>query len=83
MVNKVVPDDKLMEEAASMARMITRHSPVAVGLAKYAVQNAAYVDIYKGKAIERSYFSLAFSSEDQIEGMRAFLEKRRPNYKGR
>lgn len=83
LVNKVVPEDKLMEEAVAMAKSITRHSPVAVGLAKYALKNAAEADLKTGKSIERACFSLAFSSEDQKEGMKAFLEKRKPAYKGK
>ena len=81
LVNEVVPDDKLMEGAIAMAKMMTRHSPVALGLAKYALQNAADVDLHTGKAIERTCFSLCFASQDQKEGMRAFLEKRKPSYK--
>ena len=83
LVNKVVPEDKLMDEAIAMAKMITRHSPVAVGLTKYAVTNAAETDIRTGKSIERACFSLAFASEDKKEGMTAFLEKRTPNYQGK
>lgn len=83
LVNKVVPDDKLMEEAFVMARMITRHSPVAVGLAKFSVQNSQNLSNYTGKIIERACLSLAFASEDQTEGMKAFLEKRKPSYKGK
>ncbi|OPY86623.1 MAG: putative enoyl-CoA hydratase echA8 [Smithella sp. PtaU1.Bin162] len=83
LVNKIVPDDKLLDEAVNMAKMISRHSPVAVGLAKHSVQHASDIDIHTGRVIERACFSLAFSSEDQKEGMRAFLEKRKPNYKGR
>jgi len=83
LVNQVVPDDKLMDEAMAMAKTMTRHSPVAMGLAKYAIQSAADVDIQTGKTIERACFSLCFASEDQKEGMRAFLEKRKPVYKGK
>ena len=83
LINRIVPDDKLMEEAIAMAKLITRHSPVAIGLAKHSVQNAVDVDIHTGKSIERACFSLAFASEDQKEGMKAFLEKRKPNYKGK
>ena len=83
LINKVVPDDKLMEEAFAMAGMITRHSPVAVGLAKFSVQNSQDLSNYTGKIIERASFSLAFASEDQTEGMKAFLEKRKPSYKGK
>jgi len=83
LVNRVVPDDQLMTSALEMARSISRHSPVAVGLAKYAVQNAAETDIHTARAIENTCFSIAFSSEDKTEGMKAFLEKRKPVYKGR
>ncbi|HOG17578.1 MAG TPA: enoyl-CoA hydratase-related protein [Syntrophales bacterium] len=83
LVNQVVEDDKLMEESLNMARMMTKHSPVALGLAKYSVQNAATADLRTAAAIENACFSIAFASEDQKEGMRAFLEKRKPAYKGR
>ncbi len=83
LVNQVVEDDKLMEEALNMARSMTRHSPVALGLAKYSVQNAAQTDLQTAANLERACFSLAFASEDQKEGMRAFLEKRKPAYKGK
>ncbi len=83
LVNKVVPDDRLMEEAMEMARLMTRHSPVALGIAKYAVQNAADADLQTGRAIENACFSLVFASEDRTEGMKAFLEKRKPKYRGK
>ncbi len=83
LVNQVVPDDRLMAAAVEMARMMAKHSPVALGLAKYAVQNAAGADLQTGRTIENTCFSLAFASEDQTEGMKAFLEKRKPVYKGK
>lgn len=83
LVNKVVPDDRLMEEAVGMAKMISRHSPVAIDLAKKAVHSNADADLHTGRTIERACLSLAFASEDQKEGMRAFLEKRKPVYQGK
>jgi enoyl-CoA hydratase/carnithine racemase len=83
LVNQVVPDERLMEASVEMARMMTRHSPVALGLAKYAVQNAADADLHTARTIENTCFSLAFASEDKTEGMKAFLEKRKPVYKGK
>jgi enoyl-CoA hydratase/carnithine racemase len=83
LVNKVVLDNKLLEEALATAKMIIRHSPLAVGLAKYSLQNAQNLDNYAGKAIERAAFSLAFTSDDHLEGMKAFLEKRKPSYQGK
>ncbi len=82
LVNAVVADDKLMEGALNMAKLMTRHSPVALGLAKYSLQNAAEADLHTATAIENACFSMAFASGDQKEGMRAFLEKRQPDYKG-
>jgi enoyl-CoA hydratase len=83
LVNQVVPDERLMEASMDMARIMTRHSPVALGLAKYAVQNAADADLHTARTIENTCFSLAFASEDKTEGMKAFLEKRKPVYKGK
>jgi enoyl-CoA hydratase len=83
LVNQVVLDERLMEAAFEMARTMTKHSPVAVGLAKYAVQNAVDADLHTARTIENTCFSLAFASEDKTEGMRAFLEKRKPAYKGK
>jgi enoyl-CoA hydratase len=60
-----------------------RHSPVAIGLAKYSIQNAADTNLQTAVALENACFALTFASEDQKEGMRAFLEKREPNFQGR
>lgn len=83
LVNRVVPDSKLMEEALQMAKSISRHSSVALGLAKYALENAGNMDTYTAESIENACFSLAFASSDQKEGMHAFLEKRKPQYQGK
>ncbi|MDR1159315.1 MAG: enoyl-CoA hydratase/isomerase family protein [Syntrophomonadaceae bacterium] len=83
LINKIVPEEKLFEEATAMAKAMTKHSPVALGLAKYAINNAANMDIHTAESIENTCFSLAFASSDQTEGMRAFLEKRKPVYQGK
>ncbi len=83
LVNKVVPEDQLMEEALKMARTIAQHSPVALGLAKYGINNAINMDINTAESIENACFSLAFASDDQKEGMTAFLEKRKPVFTGK
>lgn len=83
LVNAVVEDGKLMEEAVAMALSMTKHSPVALGLAKYSVSNAAETDLHTAAALENACFALAFASNDQKEGMKAFLEKRKPQYQGR
>ena len=83
MINQVVPNDKLMEEAVKMAKSMTKHSPIALGLAKYAINNAANMDIHTAESLENACFSLAFASSDQKEAMQAFLEKRKPEYTGK
>lgn len=83
LVNTVVDDDRLMEEAVAAAQAMTRHSPVALALAKYSIQNAAEASLQTAAALENACFALSFSSADQEEGMRAFLEKRKPHYQGR
>jgi enoyl-CoA hydratase len=83
LVNKVVPVDKLMEEAKALLRKCTRHGAVALTCAKAAVNEGMNTDLYTGLAYERKCFSLLFSTEDQKEGMSAFVEKRKPQFKGR
>lgn len=82
LVNKVVPLDKLMEEAMSMAKKIAEKSPVVTKLAKRAIQNGADLPIDTGLLIEILSQSVVFSTKDHLEGINAFLEKRKPEYTG-
>lgn len=81
LVNKVVPAEKLMEKALEMAKLIAQKSQIAVRYAKTAINRGIETDLETGMAIERDLFGLCFATEDQKEGMLAFLEKRQPNYK--
>lgn len=81
LVNKVVPADELMNEAMEMAKLIVQKSQIAVRYAKTAINRGIETDIETGMAIEKDLFGLCFATEDQKEGMLAFLEKRQPNYK--
>ena len=81
LVNKVVAADKLMEEALNMAKNISQRGQIAVRFAKTSINHGMDVDMETAMAIERDLFGLCFSTEDQKEGMAAFLEKRNPNYK--
>ncbi len=81
LVNKVVAADKLMEEAMEMANAIVKKSQLAVRYAKTAINRGIETDIETGMTIEKDLFGLCFATEDQKEGMLAFLEKRQPNYK--
>lgn len=82
-VNKVVEADKLMEEVFGIARKIASKAPYAVRLAKELIEIAASVDLKRGLKVEADYFSLCFATEDQKEGMKAFLEKRKTEFKGK
>lgn len=83
LVNRVAPVESYLEEAVSLAREIAGKPPVAVRMAKQAV-NAVFDDyLDKGLMTERRNFYLLFATEDQKEGMSAFLEKRPPEWKGR
>lgn len=81
LVNKVVPLESLMEEAKLMAATICANAPIAVKLCKDAINRGMQVDIDKAIEIEAQDFGKCFDSDDQLEGMTAFLERRAKNFK--
>lgn len=83
LVSRVVPVEVYLSEAQKLAGEIASKSPVALRLAKEAVLQAFEGSLSSGLAYERRLFAMAFASEDQKEGMRAFTEKRKPEWKGR
>ncbi len=83
LVNKVVPVESLMAEAKKMAQKLTVKPGLALAAAKRAMNNGMNSDLGTGNMIERECFSALFASEDQKEGMRAFLEKRKAQFKSR
>jgi enoyl-CoA hydratase len=83
LVSRVVPADKLMDEALAAAAKIAGLSPLAVGMAKELVDAAYETTLTAGVALERRLFHSLFAFEDQSEGMAAFVEKRKPNFTGR
>ncbi len=82
MVNKVVEPDKLMEEAVEMAEQICKNGPLAVEQAKMAINYGSETDIYTGLAFETQCYNNLIPTKDRIEGLQAFKEKRKPQYKG-
>jgi enoyl-CoA hydratase len=66
-----------------MAQLVAEHSPISVRLAKEAVLNAFNSTLDEGLQFERRNFYLCFASEDQKEGMNAFIEKRSPQFQGK
>jgi enoyl-CoA hydratase len=83
LVNRVAPVATYLDEAKALGREIAARAPVAVRLGKEAVNQALETSLETGLAYERKLFYLLFASEDKREGMRAFLDKRRPAFTGR
>ncbi|HET8905864.1 MAG TPA: enoyl-CoA hydratase-related protein [Ktedonobacterales bacterium] len=82
LLNKVVPEGQHLEEAKTMARKIAARAPLAARLNKEAILMALETPLDVGLMYEKRLFAMLFSTEDQKEGMRAFLEKRQAEFKG-
>ncbi|PWH12095.1 MAG: enoyl-CoA hydratase [Anaerolineae bacterium] len=83
LVNRVLPVERLLEESLALAESLAGRAPLAVRSAKQAVNQAFEGSLSEGLTEERDLFYHLFSTEDQKEGMRAFLEKRKPEWKGK
>jgi enoyl-CoA hydratase len=83
LVNEVYSPEELEAKTMELATKIAEKSPVALAMAKTAVKAAARTTLREGLDQEVDLFALCFSSEDKEEGVRAFLEKRKPEFKGR
>jgi enoyl-CoA hydratase/carnithine racemase len=83
LVNAVAPPEKLMTACLDMAAMIAETGPIAVEMAKYAIDKGIETDLATGLAIESNAYRVTIPTEDRIEGLTAFREKRKPVYKGR
>ena len=83
LVNRVVPHERLAEEAARLAADLAARAPVALAQAKRATAVAADADLGAGCGYEVEAFGVTFATDDRVEGLKAFLEKRTPAWKGR
>jgi len=82
LIDRVVPPERLEQEARSLALKIAEKPPLALMAAKYSVNFGVESNIWAGLALESTYFGLLFSTDDVVEGVSAFLEKRKPKFKG-
>lgn len=83
LVNRVVPVDRYLDEAVELAEEIAARAPLAVRMAKDSINAAFETTLTEGLKTEKRNFYPLFSTEDQKEGMKAFIEKRKPNWKGK
>lgn len=83
LVNAVCEPGELMDECFKMAGMILEAGPVAIQQAKYAINAGIETDINTGLSIESNAYWLTIPTEDRLEGLKAFREKRKPIYKGK
>ncbi|MGH7899504.1 MAG: enoyl-CoA hydratase-related protein, partial [Candidatus Binatia bacterium] len=82
-VNRVVPADELLPEARKTAGVLATKAPIALQQAKHAIRHGLDVDLESALRLEAEAFAVTFSSEDRTEGMKAFLGKRAPAFRGK
>jgi len=82
-VNRVFPPASLMDEAKKTAAQIAGNGMVGIRLAKMVIDAGFNMDLTEACSLESYAFSFGFTTEDQKEGMTAFVEKRKPNFKGK
>lgn len=83
LINDIVEDDKLMEKAYKIAESISNKSQIQTEFIKSLVNKGCETDLITACSLEISHFAISFSTEDQSEGMNAFLNKRKPVFKGK
>ena len=83
LVNKVVPFDQLDAEVEALAKKLMKKSSMALRSAKIAIKKGISVDLKHGLQMEQDVFAVLFGTQDQKEGMAAFVEKRKPNFQGK
>lgn len=82
-VQKVVPAEELLDTATAVANTILSKAPIAIRMAKLAVNNGVNMDLSSAIEYEAETYTVSFASEDRVEGMSAFVEKRQADFKGR
>ncbi|UYN89402.1 MAG: enoyl-CoA hydratase/isomerase family protein [Anaerolineales bacterium] len=83
LVNRVVPDEQVLDAAIELAAVVAERPAVAVRLARQALRYGLERTLQEGMELERRNYLMAYDTQDQKEGMAAFLEKRKPEFKGK
>lgn len=83
LVSEVVPAEQVLPRALDLAGKIARKAPVAAQLIKEVIQHGPDLSLADARALERKCFSIVFGTEDKLEGLNAFIEKRKPIFTGR
>jgi enoyl-CoA hydratase len=83
LVNRVVPNERFLDEALMLAAEVAERAPLAVRIGKEAVNKSFELSLSEGLEAERRAFYMLFATEDQKEGMQAFVEKRKAEWKGK
>jgi enoyl-CoA hydratase len=83
LVQKIFPLDQLVVEAKRYAKKLAKLAPIALQYVKKSIHNGLEIPLEKALKLEASYFGITFQTADRIEGMDAFLEKRKPTFRGK
>ena len=83
LANQVAEPEELMDTAVALAKRVIKNGPLAVKYAKAAINRGAEVDLDTAISLENELFAMCFATEDQKEGMQAFLEKRDAAFQGK
>ena len=83
LLNRIFPPDQLLQESQKLAGTIAQSGPIALQQAKVAIDKGLDTDLHAGLAVESKAYSVCIPTEDRLEGLRAFKEKRKPVYKGK
>ena len=79
----MVPHDELIPTCEKLAETIMSKAPIATATAKHVINSGIMLDVPTGVALESEAFTVPFCSEDRVEGMKAFLEKRKAEFKNK
>lgn len=83
LVQKVTPPDMLLDESKRLAEVLAKKAPIAMKYIKRTINQGAETDLQSGLQLEAACFGLTFDTRDRIEGMDAFLQKRKPEFQGK